>query len=238
MMLLAPRHVEGLPQPKIHVRVSRIAQVIPRASFAGVSVAEILVNRFDIATAAAEEFWCTSTTGARWGSNTGRASVDRVYGSYVGLDVPVSCPASVVERRSNRQSGVPAEDAGYLPSPKDRLSEPVRIAHQNSALAKRHLPHRRSIDEVPDVEVGVAVVGALANRILDKRPAIVCTAVAKVRLQTGRIIQRMGEAVIEVQSQTAEALSQRNRQSVVVGIPNRAPRGQRTILRLHEPGRK
>src|SRR5712664_1629253 len=92
-----------------------------------------------------------------------------------------------------------------------------------------------TIDEVPDVEVGVAVVAALANRIFDKRSAIVCTAEAKVRLQTGRIIQRMGEAVIEVQSQAAEALSHRNRQSVVVGISNRAPRGQRTILWLHEP---
>src|SRR6267142_1479107 len=48
----------------------------------------------------------------------------------------------------------------------------------------------------------------------------------------------MGEAVIEVQSQAAEALSQRNRQSVVVGISNRAPRGQRTVLRLNEPSRK
>src|SRR2546425_163371 len=111
-MLLAPRHVEGLPHPKIHVRVSRIAEVIPWACLARIGVSETLVNRLDIATAPAEELWCASTAGAGWGSNTGRASVDRVYGSYVGLDVPVGCPASVVERRSNRQSGVPTEDAG------------------------------------------------------------------------------------------------------------------------------
>ncbi len=46
----------------------------------------------------------------------------------------------------------------------------------------------------------------------------------------------MGIGVIDVHGQTTEALSQRNRQSVVVGIPNRAPRGQRTVLRLHESG--
>src|SRR5258708_5573327 len=152
-MLLAPGHIQGLPQPKIHVRVSRIAQVISRASFAGVSVAEILVNRLDIATAAAEEFWCTGTAGTRWGSNPGGASVDRIYGSHVGLVVPVGCPAGVIERRANRQASVPAEDAGELPPSKDRLHRPVVGVHEDSALAKRHLPYRGSIDEVPDVEV-------------------------------------------------------------------------------------
>src|SRR6266571_6519745 len=233
-MLLAPRHVPCLRQPKIHVHVSRQANVIPWACFARIGVPETLVNRLDIATAAAEKLWGSSTDGA-WGPNSCWASVDRGYRSYVGLDVPVGCPAGVVERRASWQSGVPAEDAGELPSPKDRLHCPIVRVQEGSALAEWHLPHGSGSDDVPDVEVGVAVVAALANRIFDKRPAIVLTAVAKVRLQPGGVVQRMGEAVIEVQSQTAEALSQRNRQSVVVGIPNRAPCGQCTILRLNEP---
>src|SRR5712664_2021547 len=48
----------------------------------------------------------------------------------------------------------------------------------------------------------------------------------------------MGKRVIEIQGQTTEALSQRDCKSMVVGIPNRAPGGQCTVLRLHEPGRK
>src|SRR6266571_1937718 len=186
-MLLAPRHVPCLRQPKIHVHVSRQANVIPWACFARIGVSETLVNRLDIATAASEKLWGSSPDGA-WSSNAARASLNGRCRSYVGLDVPVRCPASVVERRASWQSGVPAEDAGHLPSPKDRLSESVRIAHEGSPLAKRHLPHGGSIDEVPDVEVGVAVVAALANRIFDKRPTVVLTAVAKVRLQSGRVI--------------------------------------------------
>src|SRR6266851_3022527 len=186
-MFLAPGHVEGFPQPKIHVRVARQANIIPWASFARIGVAEILVNRLDIATAATEELRCTSTHRG-WRSNACRASVERVYGNDVGLVVPVRRPAGVIEWRPGRQSGVPAEDAGELPSSKNYLSEPVRIAQEGSALAKRHLPHGGSVDEVPDVKVRVAVVGVLANRILNKRTTIVLAAEAKVRLQSGRVI--------------------------------------------------
>src|ERR1700687_4751694 len=177
-MLFAPRHVPCLRQPKIHVRVSRQANVIPWTGFARIGVSEALIKRFNIATAAAEEFWCTRTSGARWGSNASRASVEGGRRSYFGRDIPVRCPASIVERRARWQSGVPAEDAGELPTPKDRLPRPVVGVHQGSALAKRHLPHGRAVDEVPDVEVGIAVVVALANRIFDKRPAIILTAIA------------------------------------------------------------
>src|SRR6266853_1618339 len=96
-MLLAPGHVEGLRQPKVDVRVSRQADVIPRASFARISVAAILGNRLDVAAAASEEFRCCITHRG-WVSYSAGASLNWGSVSHVVLDVPVRCPASVLGR--------------------------------------------------------------------------------------------------------------------------------------------
>src|SRR5438477_490156 len=80
------------------------------------------------------------------------------------------------------------EVARYLPSPNDRLHHPIVRVHKGPALPKRHLPHGGGVDEVPDIKVGAGVVVALADGILDKWSAVVLATIAKVSLQTGRVI--------------------------------------------------
>ncbi len=75
LMLLAPRHGEGLCEPKIHVRVSRQADVVAGPSFARISIPEALVDGLDIATAATEELWGPRTDWS-WRSNAGWTSVN------------------------------------------------------------------------------------------------------------------------------------------------------------------
>src|SRR2546422_6458376 len=180
-MVLAPRHVESLSEPKIEINVSRQTEVIPHARFAGIGVAEILVNLGKAATAASEELGVTR-------SRTARTWVNRLDGSHVGLDVPVGGPTSIIKRRGRRQSRVPTVDAGELPATQNGVYATTGVTHQCPALAKGQLPHRIGIDGVPDVEIGVGIAVALTDGVDDKRAIAVVIAVAGFRLQPRCVI--------------------------------------------------
>src|SRR4029077_17457958 len=124
-------------------------------------------------------------------------------------------------------------DARKLPSPKDGVRDPTGVTHECLALPKRQLPDGVSVDAMSYIEVGAGIVQTLANGINDKSAIASVVAKAAFGLQPRSIGQRMGVSVVEVHRQTAETLPQRNRESIIVGISDRAPSRQRPILWLH-----
>src|SRR6266478_1739946 len=64
LVLFTPWHCQGLRQPKIDVHVSRQAEVISRACFAGIRISEALIDRLFVTATASKELRRASTVGA------------------------------------------------------------------------------------------------------------------------------------------------------------------------------
>src|SRR5262249_55434611 len=114
-------------------------------------------------------------------------------------------PARVVVRITDRQARIPAVDGSKLPSSHQGVDRTIRRVQEGSALTEWQLPNRGGIDEVANVEVGAVVPIVLANGVDDKGGAIPAPS-----LQSGCVIQRVGEGVVDVHGQALEALAQRD----------------------------
>src|SRR5207244_4758595 len=112
--------------------------------FARVSIPEALVNRGEVA--ASEELWRAHV----W---TVRTSAGRPEWSHTGLHVPIRRPASIIVNIELRQPGVPAENAGDLPTAENGVHSGMSIAYQRPALAERAVTDRIRTDVVTDTEV-------------------------------------------------------------------------------------
>src|SRR4030095_11671996 len=162
---------------------------------------KLLGDGRNIAAAAAEEFRRTGTDRA-WSSNSCRTGVEWSYRCYVCLNVPVRGPTRIVERRSDRQTGVPTKDTRELPSANNGV-QPAALRVKNTlAGTEWHLPHSRDVDQVADVEVRVPIVVALTDGIDDKSAiACVISKRASFGLQAGSVVQRVGIRTVEIQGQ-------------------------------------
>src|SRR5215475_389525 len=133
-MAFVPRHLPGFAESQVEVNVAGHTNIVARPGFAGVGIAEVLVNRRFV----------TLTEHLRSRSGIGRPTVagaDWMNRRYVGLNVPVCSPASVVKRRHGWQSRVPAENARELPSSEDCIHRLWGSIEQRPPFAKRQLPH-------------------------------------------------------------------------------------------------
>src|SRR5438105_5646463 len=161
LMKFTPWHSPGFSQSQIQIDISWITEIVPRASLAGVSIAEVLVNLCDVA--AAEQI----------GGSIDRAigtTVYRLDGGDIGLEVPVRCPAAIVSGSRGRQPCIPAKDTRNLPPAQYRISRTTGIAHKCAPLPEGKLPDYIGVNAVPYVEIRTGVVIMLANRVYDERP--------------------------------------------------------------------
>src|SRR5262249_39351478 len=171
LLVLAPGHIKGFAQSHIGVHIVWLAERIAWTAFAGIGVAEALVDGLEIAAGTAKQLWRTGTA---------RAGVYSTSGCYVSLYVPVRRPARVVVGVTDGQSRIPTGDGGELPSSHQGVQATIGRVQEGSAFTERQLPNGRGIDEVPNVEVGAVVPIVLANGVDDK-----CRAIPAPRLQAG-----------------------------------------------------
>ena len=141
------------------------------------------------------------------------------------IDEIAGRPPAVVERTADRQSCIPTEYAGELPTTQYRIGRRTGVGHKSATFADRELPDSAGIDGVLGIEVGRGVAIPLADGIEDESGAE-----ADRALQRRYIIQRMGEGVVEIEGQAFQALPSRKGESIVVGIGDGAPGGEIRIL--------
>src|SRR5258706_6882716 len=152
-------------------------------------------------------------------------------GGHGRLRIPVGGPTGIViRRRRYRKPGIPAEDAGKLPATQDSVRCRMSIAQEGMPSAERQLPNPTRVDGMFCVEIRRGVARSLANRILDEGRG----RVGGVPLHSGGIVQRVRKGVVEIQCQTMKTLASGKCKCVVVGVSNRAPGGESTVLRLCE----
>ena len=87
----------------------------------------------------------------------------------IALSVPVSCPASIIERSADRQTGVPAEDPCELPTTNEGICHSIDVAEEGSTASKWKLPQGIRVDDMTDVKVRIRVAISLTQRIQDER---------------------------------------------------------------------
>src|SRR5205823_994845 len=80
-VFLAPRHIERLREPHVHIRISGQANIIPRAGFPRIGIPEALVNGFNVAATPAEKLWGPGPN-RPGSSDASRARVDRSRRCY------------------------------------------------------------------------------------------------------------------------------------------------------------
>src|SRR5439155_7314146 len=167
------------------------------------------------------------------GSPLGDAWAQRAGQNRIALRIPVRGPARIVDRRTDRQTGVPAIYAGDLPAADQRIPCAAHPAPEHPPASKRKLEYSIDVDHVAHIEAGVGVEVTLPDRVQDERSVVV----AYYRLQAGGVVQRVGERIVEVPLQAiVKALAHRKSHPVVVGIGDRAPGREGSILRLEEQG--
>src|SRR5688500_1044139 len=98
-----PRHLERLVESHVERDVARSAQHVAIANFTRTGRTEAAIHRFGIAEDVRRTF-------------LRRRGAHRIHPLTVRLNVPVCGPDAAIERRLNRQSAVPTEDAGGLPT--------------------------------------------------------------------------------------------------------------------------
>ena len=114
----------------------------------------------------------------------------RRHAHAVRLNVPVCGPDAAIEWRLNRQSAVPAEDTGGLPTSKYLVDEATGAVRKALAAAKRKSHDPVGIDDVPGVEIRRGVILVRVQSIDDERRSI-----ARGILKSRRVVERMSVGV-------------------------------------------
>src|SRR5579864_8821849 len=189
-MVLVVRHFPGLRESQIEIEVSWITESVSRADFTGICVTKALINL--VCAAGAKEFWRS----VRGFIRTCAYVADR---GGIGLYIPVRRPLLLIKWRNARgQATVESDDTRKLPATQNSVSCLTRVAEESVTFAKWKHPDYTGVDVVANIEIRAAIIFTLAERIRNERPVSLEIAESVFRLQSGRVIQRMGIRIVEV----------------------------------------
>src|SRR6185436_3428828 len=119
--------------------------------------------------------------------------LNRLHPNTVRLHVPVGGPHTAVEGRLNRQTAVPTEDSGGLPTAKDLLHRAACVTKESLASSKRQAHHPVGIDDMSRIKIRTGVVFVWVQGIDDELGSVTSGV-----LQARDAVERMTVSVVEV----------------------------------------
>src|SRR5215213_757383 len=181
-----PGHSERLVQTHVQTEVAGITDRVAIARFTWLRITEALVNR------------CWIRKEVRLTLDVTKVRFNRTNAHHARRDLPVSGPTLEGEwtRRGSRQTGVPTEDSGQVPTTEDSIRESSGVSKQLLATTKRQTndPVRR--DVVANVEIRIRIVQLGTQRVEDQRRG----REVKCVLKTRSVIERVRKRVVEVEN--------------------------------------